>query len=97
MTDTKDLTDKQKKFIEKYHMLCDWHYAEVKRKVEENLSKCELTKKELEQCLSQVQKDNLKVSMNDYVLDEFNDILYENEESSYFLENLKDDDIVKER
>ena len=35
--------------------------------------------------------------MNDYVLDEFNDILYENEESSYFLENLKDDDIVKER
>ena len=54
MTDTKDLTDKQKKFIEKYHMLCDWHYAEVKRKVEENLSKCELTKKELEQCLSQV-------------------------------------------
>ena len=90
------MNDKQKKFIDSYNRLCDWHYSKTNEEVKEHLSKCELSKKELEDCLAEIKKGHNSPN-EDYVLAEFNDVLYENETSGYFLEDLKDDDIVKYR
>ena len=88
------MNEKQKKFKEKFYRLGDWHYKEVKTKVLELLDNCELTKKELDELLN----GNVSQFTNDeYLYDEIIDNVYENEESGYYVINLKDDDVVKKR
>tara|TARA_B110000858_G_scaffold183708_1_gene224281 strand:+ start:235 stop:501 length:267 start_codon:yes stop_codon:yes gene_type:complete len=88
------MNDKQKKFVDKFYRLGDWHYKEVKTKVLELLDNCELTKKELDELLN----GNVSQFTNDeYLYDEIIDNVYENEESGYYVINLKDDDVVKKR
>ena len=86
------MNEKQKKFKDKFYRLGDWHYKEVKTKVLELLDNCELTKKELDELLN----GNVSQFTNDeYLYDEIIDNVYENEESGYYVINLKDDDVVK--
>ena len=60
----------------------------------ELLDNCELTKKELDELLN----GNVSQFTNDeYLYDEIIDNVYENEESGYYVINLKDDDVVKKR
>ncbi|MDA8765951.1 hypothetical protein N9M63_00185 [Candidatus Pelagibacter bacterium] len=88
------MNEKQKKFKDKFYRLGDWHYKEVKTKVLELLDNCELTKKELDELLN----GNVSQFTNDeYLYDEIIDNVYENEESGYYVINLKDDDVVKKR
>ena len=88
------MNEKQKKFKDKFYRLGDWHYKEVKTKVLELLDNCELTKKELDESLN----GNVSQFTNDeYLYDEIIDNVYENEESGYYVINLKDDDVVKKR
>ncbi len=88
------MNEKQKKFKDKFYRLGDWHYKEVKTKVLELLDNCELTKKELDELLNA----NVSQFTNDeYLYDEIIDNVYENEESGYYVINLKDDDVVKKR
>ena len=90
----KRMNEKQKKFKDKFYRLGDWHYKEVKTKVLELLDNCELTKKELDELLN----GNVSQFTNDeYLYDEIIDNVYENEESGYYVINLKDDDVVKKR
>ena len=51
-----------------------------------------LTKKEMQQVL-----DSNTISNDKYIFDELVDNLLENEDSSYNIKNLKDDDVVKKR
>ena len=88
------MNEKQKKFKDKFYRLGDWHYKEIKTKVLELLDNCELTKKELDELLN----GNVSQFTNDeYLYDEIIDNVYENEESGYYVINLKDDDVVKKR
>ena len=92
MSDEKKLNEKQKKFIDDFNKLGDWHYIETLKKVRELLKNCKLTKKELEELLD---NDSIHKFSNDkYLYDEIIDNVYENDTSAYNISELKDDDIV---
>jgi hypothetical protein len=86
------MNEKQKNFITKIHELSDWHYKTVSDEVQKKLEDCGLTKKEMQQVL-----DSNTISNDKYIFDELVDNLLENEDSSYNIKNLKDDDVVKKR
>ena len=86
------MNEKQKNFITKIHELSDWHYKTVRDEVQKKLEDCGLTKKEMQQVL-----DSNTISNDKYIFDELVDNLLENEDSSYNIKNLKDDDVVKKR
>jgi hypothetical protein len=86
------MNEKQKNFINKIHELSDWHYKTVRDEVQKKLEDCGLTKKEMQQVL-----DSNTISNDKYIFDELVDNLLENEDSSYNIKNLKDDDVVKKR
>jgi len=90
MTNKPKMNDKQKKFVDRFNQICEWHYKETKEKVSEHLGDCKLTKKEITECLHFVNY----AQTDKYVYDEYNDFLYDNETSEFLINDLKDDDLI---
>ena len=89
MTDTKDLTDKQKLFEKRFERSGQYLSDEADKEICNILDSCQITKKEIVDLLEDLTYDKM-------LYDELEECLY-GEESYYNIENLKDDDVVKKR
>ena len=89
MTDTKDLTDKQKLFEKKFERSGQYLSDEADKEICNILDSVQITEKkqEIVDLLEDLTYDKM-------LYDELEECLY-GEESYYNIENLKDDDVVK--
>ncbi|WP_440913504.1 hypothetical protein [Candidatus Pelagibacter sp.] len=89
MTETKNLTDKQKLFEKRFERSSQYLADEADKEICNILDSVEITKKEIVDLLEDLTYDKM-------LHDELEECLY-GEESYYNIENLKDDDVVKKR
>jgi len=87
MTDTKDLTEKQKLFEKRFERSGQYLSDEANKEICNILDSVQITKKEIQDLLEDLKFDKV-------LYDELEDTLY-NEESEYYAENLKENDVVK--
>ena len=89
MTDTKDLTENQKQLISKWRAIKypeDTDISDINEEICKLLDNSSITKKEILDII-----DTLKEQS--YLYEELNDMIFDSG-SEFYLENLKDDDLV---
>ena len=89
MTETKNLTDKQKLFEKRFERSSQYLNDEADKEICNILDSVKITKKEIEDLLDDLDYDKT-------LHENLTECLY-GEESYYNIENLKDDDVVKKR